>query len=116
MKSEIKELTAKEYLDKAKDILTSKESIFTKEQLLRESMKLSLGTHTLIDFQKEIEKDNELVNFEKNIYSTKEMIEIEKSIIQDAKDFKNSFQFIHWYINSTIIRDKGYKLPLILYI
>lgn len=94
IKSEIKELTAKEYLDKAKDILTSKESVFTKEQLLRESMKLSLGTHTLIDFQKEIEKDNELVNFEKNIYSTKEMIEIEKSIIQDAKDFKNSFSEI----------------------
>lgn len=94
IKSEIKELTAKEYLDKAKDILTSKESVFTKEQLLRESMKLSLGTHTLKDFQKEIEKDNELVNFEKNIYSTKEMIEIEKSIIQDAKDFKNSFSEI----------------------
>ncbi|MDD3055308.1 MAG: MobF family relaxase, partial [Aliarcobacter sp.] len=94
LKSEIKELTAKEYLDKAKDILTSKESIFTKEELLRESMKLSLGTHTLSDFQKEIEKDNELVNFEKNIYSTKEMIEIEKSIIQDAKDFKNSFDEI----------------------
>ncbi|MDX9901599.1 MAG: MobF family relaxase [Aliarcobacter sp.] len=94
IKSEIKELTAKEYLDKAKDILTSKESVFTKEQLLRESMKLSLGTHTLIDFQKEIEKDNELVNFEKNIYSTKEMIEIEKSIIQDAKDLKNSFSEI----------------------
>lgn len=94
LKSEIKELTAKEYLDKAKDILTSKESVFTKEELLRESMKLSLGTHTLSDFQKEIEKDNELVNFEKNIYSTKEMIEIEKSIIQDAKDFKNSFSEI----------------------
>lgn len=94
IKSEIKELSAKEYLDKAKDILTSKESVFTKEQLLRESMKLSLGTHTLSDFQKEIEKDNELVNFEKNIYSTKEMIEIEKSIMQDAKDFKNSFDEI----------------------
>lgn len=94
LKSEIKELTAKEYLNKAKDILTSKESVFTREQLLRESMKLSLGTHTLKDFQKEIEKDNELVNFEKNIYSTKEMIEIEKSIIQDAKDFKNSFSEI----------------------
>lgn len=109
IKSEIKELTAKDYLEKAKDILTSKESVFTKEQLLRESMKLSLGTHTLSDFQKEIEKDNELVNFEKNIYSTKEMIEIEKSIIQDAKDFKNSFSEIETKETLNNFAEKNYS-------
>jgi len=94
IKSEIKELTAKEYLSKAKELITDKESVFTKEELLRESMKLSLGTYTLDDFQKEIIKDEELINFEKNIYSTKEMIEIEKSIIENAKEFKNNFSLI----------------------
>ncbi|MFA7570958.1 MAG: MobF family relaxase [Sulfurimonadaceae bacterium] len=87
-------LSSKEILNQAKTILTDKESVFTKEELLKESMKLSLGTYNKDDFEEAIKIDSELVNFEKNIYSTKEMIEIEKQIIEQAKQGQNSYRSI----------------------
>lgn len=87
-------LSSKEILNQAKTILTDKESVFTKEELLKEGMKLSLGVYKREDFEEAIKIDSELVNFEKNIYSTKEMIGIEKQIIKQAKQGQNSYRSI----------------------
>jgi len=89
-KEEIKtELKVNEVLKIAQEILTSKESLFTKERLIQESLKLSINSYTLSDIENAIKQDKELVNFEQNIYTTKEMINIEKEIVENIQNQKD---------------------------
>jgi ATP-dependent exoDNAse (exonuclease V) alpha subunit len=81
-------LTKEEVLKIAEDILTSKESIFSKEKLYLECLKLSIESYTLEDIQKAIQKDSNLVYLENNLYTTKEMINIEKGIVKNIKNSK----------------------------
>jgi len=82
------ELKVQEILEIAQEILTSKESLFTKEQFIQESLKLSINSYTLADIEDAITQNEELVNLESNIYTTKEMINIEKSIVENSKNKK----------------------------
>ena len=96
-------------LNKATEILTDKESLFTKEQLLRESLKLSVANCTLDDFLNEIPKNNNLVNFEANIYSTKEMIKIEKEILANTKITIDSQESISNIKDTQSFLDKNFS-------
>ncbi|TLP36211.1 MobF family relaxase [Arcobacter arenosus] len=89
-----KKLTLKQYFDIAKEILTNKESVFTKELLLREVMKLSIGEYRLDDYLEEFTKDKELIKLDKNVYSTLEIVNIEKEILKKIELYKNSFNSI----------------------
>ena len=82
------ELKVDEVLKIVQEILTSKESLFTKEQLIQESLKLSINSYTLADIEEAIKQDKELVNLESNIYTTKEMIQTEKKIVENIQNAK----------------------------
>lgn len=104
-------LSAKEVLIRAIEIKTDRESVFSREELLKEVLKLSLGNHNLNDFLAEIEKSDELVNLDKNLYSTKKMIEIESEIVEDIRNLKGKlnavaeFETTNNYIKDTTMTD-----------
>jgi conjugative relaxase-like TrwC/TraI family protein len=87
-------LPADKILQRAIEIKSDRESVFSKEELLKEALKLGLGNYGLRDFLKEIENSPELVNLENNLYSTKEMINIEKSILEDIRNFSGKLEAV----------------------
>jgi conjugative relaxase-like TrwC/TraI family protein len=87
-------LTASEILKRAIEIKTDRESVFTKEELIKEALKLSISNYSLSEVLDEIDKSDELVHFENNLYSTKEMISTELEIVKDIKNLENTIKSV----------------------
>lgn len=90
---EIRKMTAKEAVAIAFEDITDKKSVFTKEDILKHSLKVSLTTDvSLSDIQKEFESYENLITIDKsrNEYTTKEVLQKEEYIFskKDLKTFK----------------------------
>ncbi len=85
-------------LEKATGLITESQSLFSKDQLALEYLKLNIGTKTIDDFDKEFRKmqsENEIVpvgavntrigtksiSLETQLYTTSEVLELEKAIM-----------------------------------
>ncbi len=87
----IRKFTAKEAVQIAIEDITDKKSVFTREDILKHSLKVSLTTDvSLADIQKEFHNFEELITIDKNRneYTTKEVLEKEEYIFS-KKELKN---------------------------
>jgi conjugative relaxase-like TrwC/TraI family protein len=89
---EIRQLSPKNIVELAFDDLTDKKSVFTKEDILKHSLKMSLLSNVSVDaIEKEFKNYKELVtiDLEKNQFTTKEVLEKENFIfsLKDEKSF-----------------------------
>lgn len=90
---EIRELDEKKVVELTFEDLTDKKSVFSKEDILKHSLKIGLLTNVSINgIVQEFEKYNDLVTIsnEKNQYTTKEVLEKEEFIFSQ-KNQKNYF-------------------------
>lgn len=88
---EIRKFTAKEAAEIAIEDITDKKSVFTREDILKHSLKVSLTTDvSLADIQKEFENYEDLITIDKsrNEYTTKEVLQKEEYIFS-KKENKN---------------------------
>lgn len=90
---EIRKFTAKEAVEIAIEDTTDKKSVFTREDILKHSLKVSLTTDvSLSEIQKEFENYSELITINKsrNEYTTIEVLQKEEYIFskKDLKTFK----------------------------
>jgi len=86
---QIKSLNPKEILDLAFEDITDKQSVFKREDILKQALKISLTSDIDInDLQKEFLNYEELItiNKEKNQYSTKEILEKEDFIFSKREN------------------------------
>ncbi|MBL1242800.1 MAG: relaxase domain-containing protein [Sulfurimonas sp.] len=87
-------LTVSEVLERAIEIKTDKESVFSKEELLKEALKLSISDYSLDEFLSEIQSSSELVNLQDNLYTTQEMMSIEIDIVKEIKAVENTLESV----------------------
>lgn len=88
---EVRQMTAKEAVEIAIEDITDKKSVFTREDILKHSLKVSLTTNvSLADIQQEFENYEELIKIDKsrNEYTTKEVLQKEEYIFS-LKQNKN---------------------------
>lgn len=90
---EIRKMTAKAAVEIAISDVTDKKSVFTKEDILKHALKVSLTTDvSLENIQKEFENYEDLITIDKsrNEYTTKEVLQKEEYIFskKDLKTFK----------------------------
>ncbi len=90
---EIRQFSAKEAVAIAIEDITDKKSVFTREDILKHALKVSLTTNvSLQDIEKEFQNFEELIIIDKNRneYTTKEVLEKEEYIFskKDLKTFK----------------------------
>ncbi|MFA7611302.1 MAG: MobF family relaxase, partial [Sulfurimonas sp.] len=88
---EIRKMSAKEAVEIAIEDITDKKSVFTREDILKHSLKVSLTTDvSLSDIQNEFENYSELVTIDKsqNHYTTIEVLQKEEYIFS-KKELKN---------------------------
>lgn len=88
---EIRKMSAKEAVAIAIEDITDKKSVFTREDILKHSLKVSLTTDvSLADIQNEFENYSELVTIDKsqNHYTTIEVLQKEEYIFS-KKELKN---------------------------
>ena len=113
---EIRQLSPKNIVELAFDDLTDKKSVFTKEDILKHSLKMSLLSNVSVDaIEKEFENYKELVtiDLEKNQFTTKEVLEKENFIfsLKNEKSFvvSKSKTEIEKAIK-TFEKEKGFEL------
>lgn len=77
-----------EYISQATRIVTENESVFTREQILKNAGKLSLGEYRMKDLEKafELARGKEIVRLDRNAYTTEEMQRIEKCIYLKVRE------------------------------
>lgn len=87
-------MTAKQALEKAAEFLTEKESVISKEALLKQALKESRGDLNIKDLEKELDnvkkigqkEDSELKRLDDKHFTTKEMYDIEKDNLRMLKN------------------------------
>lgn len=88
-KSKIHSLNVEDAIKIAIEIQIQTESVFKKEELMRNILKIGLANNrafTLNEVEKSIEDNKDLVRLDdERLFSTEEMVEKEKAIFQDAK-------------------------------
>lgn len=119
-------------LEKAADLITENQSTFTREQLAETFLKLNVGSHTIEDFEKELQKSfsNEqiqkigevstrigtrTINLPQAIYTTANVIETEKAILNTIENQKsiNSYmtsEQVSQYLENTSLTAGQQKL------
>ena len=77
-----------EYISQAARIVTENESVFTREQILKNAGKLSLGEYRIKDLEKAFERarGKEIVRLDMNAYTTEEMQQIERNILLKVRE------------------------------
>ncbi|MBI5634461.1 MAG: relaxase domain-containing protein [Nitrospirae bacterium] len=77
-----------DYITQAARIITENESVFTREQILKNASKLSLGEYRMKDLEKAFEqaRGKEIVRLDRNAYTTKEMKRIERSVLLKVQE------------------------------
>ena len=101
----IKSLNPKEILELAFIDITDKNSVFKKEDILKQALKIALTSDISIqDLQKEFENYKELItiNAEKNQYTTVEILEKEDYIFSNARNQTFNISSDKNYIESKI--------------
>ncbi len=84
-KSQLKSLSVEQYIIKGIEVLIENESVFTKEELLKESARLSIGNETINTLDKGINASverGEIVQLAANAYTTPEMLRVEAQIVE----------------------------------
>ena len=113
---QIKSLNPKEILELAFEDITNKSSVFKKEDILKQALKIALTSDISIqDLQKEFENYKELItiNAEKNQYTTVEILEKEDYIFSKSENRTFNISEDKDYIESKIKefeQEKGYDL------
>lgn len=77
---EIKQVSADAIVQMAIDDITNKNSVFSKEDILKQSLKLSLAMNTSVNELERAIANSEVFNLAENQYSTREIIEKEEYI------------------------------------
>jgi len=93
-------------IDKAAELITETQSVFTKSLLAETYLKLNIGTKTYSDFEKEFEKSQKseyihnigelktrigtrTINLTSQVYTTTQVLETEKAVIHSLENQKN---------------------------
>ncbi len=115
-KLEIRAMTAKSAINIAIEDITDKQSVFSREDILKHSLKVSLTTDVkLEDIEKEFEHYNDLITIDraKNQFTTLEVLVKEECIFSKKENinFKitNNLEAINTAINE-FEKDKGFQL------
>lgn len=87
-------MTEQEYIHAAARIQTEQESTFTREDILKTAMTLSVGEYRHQDLEKAFLEDREIVRLDRNIYTTREMMSIEKEIAEKVRQGHNCIHAI----------------------
>ncbi len=103
-----KEELAKEAIGKAAAIITEYNSTFSKEELLKEALKLTLTTDIdKKDLEQALKENENILGLDNNVYSTLEIIKAEKYVIQNINNEKEAIFEDKEKINEFI--DKKYN-------
>lgn len=86
---EIKQVSADAIIKMAIDDITDKKSVFSKEDILKQSLKLSLTMNTSVNELERAIANSELLELAENQFSTQEIIDKEKYIF--SKNIQKSF-------------------------
>ena len=78
-----KEISTKQALEFAAKTLTEHQSVFTKEELLKEALKISIGDIGLEELEKELIENDFIVELQHNYYTTKEILKAEQYVINN---------------------------------
>ncbi|MDQ1341236.1 MAG: hypothetical protein QG567_2394, partial [Campylobacterota bacterium] len=113
---EIRKMSAKEAVEIAISDVTDKKSVFTREDILKHALKVSLTTNvSLADIQKEFESFEELIAIDKNRneYTTIEILQKEeyifsKKALKNFKVTKNQAQIVQAI--KEFEKEKGFTL------
>jgi len=124
---EKKEEVLKEIIDLSSKLLTEYNSIFSKEELLKEALKLVLASDVIIkkeDLEEALLKNENIIQLDNNIFTTKEILNAEKfvieninnkafSIVKNPENYKKIDDFINQkYSNMTDSQKNFFKQSL----
>lgn len=113
---EIRHMTAKEAVEIAIEDITDKKSVFSREDILKYSLKVSLNTDVSVDaILQEFKNYKELITIDqsKNQYTTTEVIEKEKYIFSKKENVNFSITLDKSQVYKAINefeKDKGFEL------
>ena len=86
-----------DYIRIATKDITENESIFSKEDVLRNAGRLSIGEYRNQDLERafdELRQDKEIIQLDRNIFTTHEMLKIEKEILKTVEQGRNRTESI----------------------
>lgn len=107
LQPEHQKLTAKDAVDLSIRIQSEKTSVFNREDVMKNGMKLSLGEHSLSAMQNAFDdhvNERSIVQLDQNAYSTPELLQKERGIVEMAKNRTDpliSAQRVEQYLSHT---------------